>query len=104
MLRRLAWACVLCVTPLWAQAMPAPARPGISTTNPSTTLVQGWWEHEHWEDRARRSYWRLPPPAYERYNRLQAEIYELQQRRHEIDERIARAIAEQQRMLGFERR
>src|ERR1700676_1223242 len=74
------------------------------TANPSVTFVQGWWEHEHWEQRAREGYWRLPPPAFDRYNRLQYEINQLQEQRREIDERLRHAVEEQQQMLGFGRR
>ncbi len=74
---------------------PAPAH------DPSITLVDGWWEHEHREDEARDHYWRLPPQAAMRYNRLQAEINQLQAQRAAIDERIARDLREQHEILGF---
>jgi hypothetical protein len=69
--------------------------------NPSITFVQGWWEREHLEQRARQGYWRLPPPDYDRYNRLQTEINELQAQRRELDERHNRALQEQHQLLGF---
>jgi hypothetical protein len=108
-MRRIVLAAALLVLPLSCYAapnvapnVPAPNVPGPWTgANPSLTLVQGWWEHEHREDRARQGYWRLPPDGLEHYNRLQAEINELQAQRREIDERLARALAEQHRMLGF---
>ena len=76
----------------------------MTTANPSITYVQGWWEREHREQRAREGYWRLPPQELDRYHRLQIEINELQERRREIDERLRRAEYEQHRMLGFEAR
>ena len=72
--------------------------------NPPITFVQGWWEYEHREERAREGYWRLPPPDFDRYNRLQYEINQLREQRREIDERLRRAEYEQHRMLGFEGR
>lgn len=83
-----------------ASTVPKP----MVTANPSVTLVQGWWEHEHMERRAREGYWRLPPPELDHYNRLQIEINELQEQRREIDERISRAVREQHRILGFDGR
>jgi hypothetical protein len=80
-----------------ASTVPKPT----ANNNPSVTLVQGWWEHEHMERRAREGYWRLPPPELDRYNRLQIEINQLQEQRREIDERLRRAEREQHRMLGF---
>jgi hypothetical protein len=90
---------LLLVAPFNAHAAPAPATP-LPAAHPSITLVQGWWEHEHREEEARERYWKLPPEALERYNHLQAEINELQEQRHEIDEHIAHEIAEQRRILG----
>ena len=81
-------------------APPAP-EPGIARRAP-VTLVQGWWEEEH-REHAREQYWRLPPPALDRYNRLQYEINQLIGQRREIDERLRRAQEEQRRMLGFTR-
>src|SRR6266853_3744542 len=77
------------------------ARP-IVTANPSLTFVQGWWEREHEDQRARQGYWGLPVGPLERYNRLQFEINQLLRQRREIDERISRAEQEQHRLLGFE--
>ena len=88
--------------PAAGHTTPAVSKP-IRVTNPSITFVQGWWEQEHRERRAREGYWRFPPPEFERYNQLQAEINELQAQRREIDERLRRALREQHRMLGFER-
>lgn len=76
----------------------------IVTTHPAITLVQGWWELEHRQQRARQGYWRLPPPELDQYHRLQQEINQLRQQRREIDERIRRAEQEQRRMLGFQAR
>ena len=70
--------------------------------NPAVTLVDGWWERDHEEQRARQNYWNLPPWQVQRYNRLQYEINQLQQQRREIDERIARAVQQQRRLLGFQ--
>ena len=75
--------------------------PPAPSVSPSVILVDGWWEHEHRFDEARRRYWRLPPPALVRYNRLQAEIDQLRARRAEIDRRINRALREQHEILGF---
>ena len=84
------------------------AAPAVSnhaiTGNLTITLVQGWWEHEHLEQRAREGYWRLPPPDFDRYNRLQAEINELQAQRRELDDRLSRALQEQHELLGLGRR
>ena len=91
---------VLASVPVCGDAAPASPPANVAAQSP-TVLVQGWWEHEHDENQARRRYWRLPPEAVERYNRIQAEINELQQQRHEIDEHIAHEIAEQHRILGF---
>jgi hypothetical protein len=94
---------LLGLTPVASFAGAIAPKPMI-TGNPSVTLVQGWWEHEHRERRAREGYWRLPPPQLDRYNQLQSEISQLQQQRREIDERLSRALQEQHRMLGFEPR
>lgn len=91
------------LTPLAGSAAAIVPRP-IVTANPSITLVQGWWEREHREQRARQGYWRLPPPELDNYHRLQLEITQLQQQRREIDERIRRIEFEQHRMLGFQAR
>jgi hypothetical protein len=88
------------LTPVAGFAAAVAPKPMI-TANPSVTLVQGWWEHEHREQRARDGYWRLPPPELDRYNHLQSEINQLQEQRREIDERLSRALEEQHRMLGF---
>ena len=89
------------LTSVASLAASIPPQP-VNTSNPYVTLVQGWWEHEHREQRAREGYWRLPPPDFDRYNRLQYEIDQLREQRREIDERIRRAEYEQHRMLGFE--
>jgi hypothetical protein len=91
------------LSPLVGHAASQPPKQ-IAIANPSVTLVQGWWEREHREERARQGYWRLPPEEREHYNRLQGEISQLQRQRHEIDERLNRAEEEQRRILGFERR
>jgi len=72
------------------------------------TLVQdrdqpghGWWEREDRGDDARQRYWQLRRNNLTRYNQLQAEIYQLQQQRAQIDARINADIAEQHRMLGY---
>ncbi len=89
------------LTSIAVVAAPAAPKSTVTGGNPSITLAQGWWEREHREERARESYWRLPPPALERYNQLQALINELQERRRVIDERINRAQWEQHRILGI---
>ena len=91
------------LTPLVGFAASIVPRPMIAA-NPSITFVQGWWERERREQRARQGYWRLPPPELDGYDRLQQEINQLQQQRREIDERIRRAEYEQHRMLGFQAR
>ena len=91
------------LTPLAGFAASIVPKPMI-TANPSITFVQGWWEREHREQRARQGYWRLPPQELDDYHRLQQEINQLRQQRREIDERIRRAEYEQHRMLGFQAR
>jgi hypothetical protein len=91
------------LAPLTGVAASIVPRPVI-TANPSITFVQGWWELEHREQRARQGYWRLPPPEIDQYHRLQQEINQLRQQRREIDERISRAEYEQHQMLGFKAR
>ena len=83
-----------------AHGTPPTVKP-IVAGNPSITTVQGWWEQEHRWPSARDRYWRLPPPALDRYNRLQAEINDLQAQRREIDERLNRALSEQHQILGY---
>jgi Spy/CpxP family protein refolding chaperone len=75
--------------------------PQEARTRPAIVPVQGWWESERRRDRAREAYWRLPPPALERYNRLEYEIRQLTAQRRELDERIERARREQHELLGF---
>ena len=94
-------AAVLVLGLIPAAGFAASTVPKPTNDNPSVTLVQGWWEHEHMERRAREGYWRLPPPELDHYNRLQIEINQLQEQRREIDERLRRAEREQHRMLGF---
>jgi len=72
-----------------------------SVSNPAITKVDGWWEQEHQEDRARQAYWRLPPRALERYNRLQIRINQLTAQRDQIDAQIKHAVHEQHELLGF---
>ena len=91
------------LTPLAGFAASIVPKPTI-TANPSIIFVQGWWEREHREQRARQGYWRLPPQEIDDYHRLQQEINQLRQQRREIDERISRAEFEQHQMLGFQAR
>ena len=79
----------------------ARAAADVVAPHPRAILVEGWWEREHEYERARRRYMGLPPDAIERYNELQADINWLRAQRHEIDERIARKIAEQHHILGL---
>jgi len=74
-----------------------------SALNPAITKVDGWWEQEHEEDRARQAYWHLPPPVLYRYNRLQVRINQLSAQRDQIDAEIRHTVHEQQEMLGFGR-
>ena len=83
-----------------AQATPL-TPPSASTGNPAIVRVQGWWEQERAGDRARQAYWRLPPPAMDRYNRLQARINDLNAQRDQIDRQVRHAVREQQELLGF---
>jgi hypothetical protein len=80
------------------------APPPNAAANSSIILVQGWWEQGQQGDRARQAYWRLTPPALERYNRLQFQINQLAAQRGQIDEQIRRSEREQQELLGFGRR
>ncbi len=88
------------VTPFASFAASVGARP-TATANPSIVLVDGWWEQEHREQPARDGYFRLPPRRVAEYNRLQAEINQLQRQRTEIDLRLARALRAQHEMLGM---
>jgi uncharacterized protein YlxW (UPF0749 family) len=78
-------------------------RSAVSRDRPIATFVDGWWEQEHRDREAREEYWRLRRQQQARYNRLQAEIDALQRARQDIDERIARDMNEQHRLLHFER-
>ena len=82
-------------------AAPLGVPPAGITANPPIVHVQGWWERDHLDQRARDGYWRLPPPAMRRYNDLQREINQLTQQRGDIDNRINRAEREQREMLGI---
>jgi len=84
-----------------AQAAPPLPPPTGAAANPALLPVQGWWERDNQTDRAREGYWRLPPPARQRYNSLQNDIKRLTQQRQDIDNRIERAEREQRRILGF---
>jgi hypothetical protein len=82
-------------------AAPVGAPPAGMAANPSIVQVQGWWERDHLDQRARDGYWRLPPPMLHRYNDLQRQINQLTQQREDIDNRINRAEREQREMLGI---
>ena len=84
---------VLGLAPHAGSAMPATAKPTVTTEAPFI-LVEGWWEREHRED-ARDRYWRLTPEKRKQYDRLQADT----KRRDE--ERRNRAVQEQHRLLGY---
>ena len=71
------------------------------SVNPSILPVQGWWEREHRDDRARNAYSRLPPEAMHRYNRLEREQRQLTRERNELDRRIRRIEEEQHEILGL---
>ena len=88
------------LTPFASFAASISARP-TATNNPSIVLVDGWWEQEHREQPARDGYFRLPPQRMSEYNRLQAEINQLQRQRTEIDLRLSRALRAQHEMLGM---
>ena len=104
---RIASASVLLVllglAPVTGFTAPIESTPAVPT-GPSIIFVDGWWEQEHREQDAREGYWRLRQRQQARYNRLQAEIDALQQQRRDIDQRIARDLEEQHRLLGFDRR
>jgi hypothetical protein len=89
------------LTPVTGMAASMVQRP-VATTNPSITLVDGWWEQEHREQDARERYWRLPPPKLDRYHRLQADNDRREQQRRRIEDQNRRAIQEQHRLLGFD--
>jgi len=76
----------------------------LNETGRPIVLAQGWWEQEHDADRARQAYWRLPPPALNRYNRLQLRINQLTAQRDQIDAQVRSAVHDQQELLGFGRR
>lgn len=96
-------ALLLGLAPVIGHTEPIASKPN-GAANPSLILTQGWWEQENRWRSARERYWRLPPPALDRYNQLQYEINELMERRREIDERLSHAQREQHRILGFEGR
>ena len=94
---------LLGLVPITALAAPLAPRPSGST-GPSITLIDGWWERENREREAREEYWRLRQRQQARYNHLQAEIEALERQRRDIDDRIARDVEEQHRLLRLDRR
>jgi len=98
-------AALLCVTAVSGFAAPMTPTAPAATSSP-LTLVQGsgpgWWEQENRGDAPQR-YWQLQRRDHGRYDRLQAEIDQLRQQRAQIDARIQQDIAEQHRILHFER-
>lgn len=105
-------AAAVTMSPLLGIAAPRPSA-AIAEVRPGFTRVDGGWEHEGRYEEMRERYWRLPPEARERYNRLQFEIDQLQRRqRHEagegdwpegreIAERIEELRHEQYRILRY---
>src|SRR5690349_17211109 len=94
---------LLGLAPVTSLATPLAPRASASA-GPAITFVDGWWEQENREREAREEYWALRQQQQARYNRLQAEIDALQRQRQDIDDRIARDLDEQHRMLRFDRR
>lgn len=76
--------------------------PEVARSASPVVPVEGWWEQQHREKELRERYWRLPPSQRDRYDRLQAEINQLHQRRAEIDAKLNRSLQEQYRILGFQ--
>ena len=92
---------LLALTPLPSQAAPF-AAPTPQATNPSVTLVDGWWEHEHHEGDAPDRYWHLQREQRDRYDRLQAEQARREAERRRFDDDDRRGLEEQHRLLGFQ--
>ncbi len=64
---------------LAAVPAPTPRAPAAAAIIP----VQGWWDPREAHELQER-YYRLPPPARDRYDRLEAQIHELQHQQREI--------------------
>lgn len=69
-------------------AVAAPPHALMPSVTPGHIVpVQGWWEQEHREDSFRDRYWHLPPEQRMRYDRLEFQIRQAQERlRHEARE------------------
>ncbi len=86
-------------------ASPAPAAGSASVVQADAVIqVDGWWERDHDENEARMRYWRLQREQLEHYNRIQSQIEQMRQQRHELEQRIERAEWEQRQLLGFQPR
>jgi hypothetical protein len=79
----------LSLVPLVGSAAPVAMVPTLPSDT-SVLLAQGgppeggWWEREGRPDDLRERYWHLPPPERYRYNQLEQQIRELQDRQEQL--------------------